>query len=161
MNMIKRISTVFCLCLCLSSCLFVVGQSTEGQTAFGSKVSKTEVMDVRNLVYQLKNTNAIEGATVSGKIVDVCKKKGCWMKLENPQGDAIHVMFKNYALFMPQDIIGKSVVMHGKAFVSTTSIDELRHYAEDAGKSKAEIRKINTPKKELRFEADGVEIITD
>jgi hypothetical protein len=35
-------------------------------------------------------------------------------------------------------------------------VAELQHYAEDAGKSKEEIAKINSPKTELTFVADGV-----
>jgi hypothetical protein len=35
----------------------------------------------------------------------------------------------------------------------------LRHYAEDAGKSKAEIAAITEPKREVSFEASGVLIL--
>ena len=44
----------------------------------------------------------------------------------------------------------------GKAFVKETSVEELKHYAEDAGKSKEEIAKITEPKLEMSFEASGV-----
>jgi hypothetical protein len=40
--------------------------------------------------------------------------------------------------------------------MKTTSVAELQHYAEDAGKSKEEIAKITEPKLELTFVADGV-----
>ena len=40
-----------------------------------------------------------------------------------------------------------------------TSVDELKHLAEDAGKSEAEIAKITEPKKEFKFLADGVVIV--
>ena len=43
-----------------------------------------------------------------------------------------------------------------KAFVKETSVKELQHYAEDAGKTKEEIAKIIAPKKEFAFEAKGV-----
>ena len=44
----------------------------------------------------------------------------------------------------------------GKTFKKTTSVAELKHLAEDAGKTKKEIKKIKAPKEEIRFEADGV-----
>jgi hypothetical protein len=47
-------------------------------------------------------------------------------------------------------------VFEGEAKVKTTSVAELRHYAEDAKKSKTEIMKITEPKRELTFVADGV-----
>jgi hypothetical protein len=46
--------------------------------------------------------------------------------------------------------------MRGTASINVTSVEELRHYAEDAKKSKEEIEKITEPKSELVFEADGV-----
>jgi hypothetical protein len=60
---------------------------------------------------------------------------------------------------MPKDLSGKQVVVDGYAFIETTSVDILRHYAEDAGKSKAEIEAIKEPLRELSFEAAGVMIL--
>ena len=57
---------------------------------------------------------------------------------------------------MPLDAQGKEVILEGKAFVQITPVEELQHYAEDAGKSKEEIAKITAPKKEFSFEANGV-----
>ena len=69
--------------------------------------------------------------------------------------DQIMVKFKDYGFFMPLNAEGE-VVMNGKAYVSETSVEELRHYAEDAGKSEEEIAAITDPKFEYGFEADGV-----
>jgi len=66
------------------------------------------------------------------------------------------VRFKDYGFFMPLDSQGKQVIVEGKAFVKITPVDELQHYAEDAGKSKEEIAKITEPRKEFAFEANGV-----
>jgi hypothetical protein len=57
---------------------------------------------------------------------------------------------------MPLDLAGKEVVMNGYAFKDVTSVDELKHYAEDEGLSQAEIDGITEPKKELKFMASGV-----
>ena len=66
------------------------------------------------------------------------------------------VKFKDYGFFMPKDIAGKEVIINGKAYVEEVSVDEQRHYAEDAGKTKEEIAKITEPKRTFSFEADGV-----
>ena len=66
------------------------------------------------------------------------------------------VKFKDYGFFMPKDIAGKRVVMDGYAFKEITPVDELRHYAEDEGKSPEEIAAIVEPKEELKFLAKGV-----
>jgi hypothetical protein len=50
-------------------------------------------------------------------------------------------------------------VLDGVAKVTTTSVEELKHYAEDGGKSKEEIEKITEPKKEIEFTAKGVLVV--
>ena len=92
---------------------------------------------------------------MTAKIIDVCEKKGCWMTLDIGQEKEVMVKFKDYGFFMPLDAKGE-VVVNGKAFVTETPVDELRHYAEDAGKSAEEIAAITAPKVELKFVADGV-----
>ena len=69
------------------------------------------------------------------------------------------VKFKDYGFFMPLDIVGKEVVLDGEASVKEVSVKQLKHYAEDAGKTKEEIAKIKEPKKELQFVAKGVLVL--
>jgi len=98
---------------------------------------------------------------VEGKVFEVCQKKGCWMTLKSdlPDQPEMRVTFKDYAFFMPKDLSGKRVVVEGYAYVETTSVDVLRHYAEDGGKSKEEIAAITEPKREVSFEAVGVIVL--
>ncbi len=95
-------------------------------------------------------------AKVEGTVESVCKVKGCWMKVKTGDGQTMRVTFKDYGFFVPKDIVGKTVVVEGTAETTTTPIADLRHYAEDAGKSKEEIAKITKPEKALTFVADGV-----
>ena len=101
-----------------------------------------------------------EGDTLNvkfaSKINTVCKSKGCWMNLDLGNEQESLVKFKDYGFFMPLNSDGREVIVNGKAFVNTTSIEELRHFAKDAGKSEEEIAKITEPKYTLSFEADGV-----
>ncbi|NOY48579.1 MAG: DUF4920 domain-containing protein [Chlorobi bacterium] len=92
---------------------------------------------------------------VSAKINEVCSTKGCWMKLDLGDNKEVMVRFKDYGFFMPLNAKG-DVIINGKAFITETSVEELRHYAEDAGKSKEDIVAINMPEKTYAFEADGV-----
>lgn len=96
---------------------------------------------------------------VTGEVVSVCKKKGCFMTLKLPNNETMFVNFKDYAFFMPEDIAGKKVVIDGFAERKTTSVKELKHQAEDAKKSAEQIAKIKKPKKEIVFEAKGVVIL--
>jgi Domain of unknown function (DUF4920) len=95
----------------------------------------------------------------TGKVLSVCQERGCWMKIERANGEAMMVKFKDYGFFMPKNIVGKEVVLDGEATVKETSVKQLKHYAGDAGKSKEEISKITSPKKELIFTAKGVLVL--
>jgi hypothetical protein len=70
--------------------------------------------------------------------------------------ETIMVRFKDYGFFMPLDAAGKEVIVAGKAFVKEVSVADLKHYAEDAGKSSDEIANITEPAMEFAFEANGV-----
>ena len=93
--------------------------------------------------------------TLKGNIKDVCSKKGCWMTLSMPNETDMMVRFKDYGFFVPLDASGE-VIVNGKAFFSETSIEDLRHYAEDAGASAEDIAAIVSSKVSYNFEADGV-----
>lgn len=93
---------------------------------------------------------------MTAKVNSVCQAKGCWIRLNLDDENEVMVKFKDYGFFMPKDITGKEVIVNGKAFVEEVSVDEQRHYAEDAGKTKDEIALITTPKRTYSFEADGV-----
>jgi hypothetical protein len=127
-------------------------------TSFGDKISNEKVVTSKEML--LKFEDMTFGDTINVKfaseIKEVCAAKGCWMKLPLTAEKEVMVRFKDYGFFMPLDSQGKEVVLEGKAFVQTTSVAELRHYAKDAGKSKEEIAAIITSKKEFSFEANGV-----
>ena len=129
--------------------------SSENYLVFGADFNQTEKAEKSSALY--KNIQSRDTVTTQlvGKINEVCQSKGCWMKV-NLSGDEVFVKFKDYGFFVPLDAAGKQVVMNGKAFVEELSVDEQKHYAMDKGASKEEIEKITSPKKTLRFEADGV-----
>ena len=103
-------------------------------------------------------TNYQRDIKIEGEILSSCPMKGCWMKIKSEQ-DTILVRFKDYGFFVPKKgIEGDKAIVHGKMSVETLSIDLLRHYAEDAGKTDEEINDIKEPKVSFTFLADGVYI---
>ncbi len=102
--------------------------------------------------------NAFEGK-VTGKVKEVCKSMGCWIKLENADGTTLMVKSKDHGFFMPQNLVGKTVVIEGTASVTEVTEAKRKHLAEDAGKSKAEIKKIKGAQKEVQFIAKGIEVL--
>ncbi len=103
----------------------------------------------------------MDNKNLSGKIISVCPKKGCWMNLKVDE-DTIFVKFKDYGFFVPKTgVESKFAFISGNISKDTISVERLRHYAEDAGKSSDEIEKIIAPQLRLSFLADGVAIKTN
>ena len=128
--------------------------------SFGREISNKEILSNDQVVETYKNLRVGDTLNMkfSATVNEVCQAKGCWMLLDIGAEEAM-VKFKDYGFFMPKNIVNKEVIVNGKAFVSEISIDEQRHYAEDAGKSDDEIAKIIEVKKTLSLEADGVLLI--
>jgi len=100
----------------------------------------------------------LDVSNVSGEILDVCPKKGCWMNVK-VNTDTVFVKFKDYGFFVPKTgIQGKKVLMTGEIFKDTISVERLKHYAEDAKKSKTEIDLITEPEYKINMIATGVAI---
>ncbi len=104
----------------------------------------------------------VDGAftgTLTGRVKEVCKTKGCWITLEKEDGTALMVKSKDHAFYMPQNLIGRTVVMEGTASVKEISESMRKHLAEDAGKGKEEISKIKGSEKKVEFIASGVKVL--
>ena len=79
------------------------------------------------------------------------------MSVALPGGNTMRVTFRDYGFFVPTSgAEGKQTIFEGTLRKSVTSVESLRHYAEDAGKSTEEINAITEPREELTFVADGV-----
>ncbi len=132
------------------------GQKSEMSLNFyGSKI---DLNGIEN--YELKKdkllNNPNKDVKIEGRIISTCPMKGCWMKM-NVHNDTLLVRFKDYGFFVPKTgSEGKAVIINGKISIDTLSVDQLRHYAEDAGKTKSEISLIIKPEITLSFLADGV-----
>ncbi len=150
---------ILCCILFASLCLSAQEpQSAAKGVTYGAGTAADGAIAASEVEGKIKAADKFTGR-VKGKVVTVCKEKGCWMKIETANGEPMMVKFKDYGFFMPKDIEGKEVVIDGEATVKETSVKQLRHYAEDAGKSKEEIEKIKAPKKEVIFVAKGVLVL--
>jgi hypothetical protein len=147
----------------LVAVLFTQIACAQAQTCYGdceivknSTAMSSERLSESCKAIQQNNTTVLENITITGTVEGVCQAKGCWATVKLPNGETMTIKFKDYAFFLPKDCASQKITCHGKMFMKTTSVAELKHLAEDAGKSKKEIKKIKQPKQEFRFEADGV-----
>ncbi len=121
--------------------------------------SEKNAVTPAKLNQQLQKKAKIENVAVKGKVTEVCDKKGCWMTIETENKEKFFVKMKDYAFFVPTALVGRNVVMEGNAETKIISVEEQKHYAEDAKKSKVEIAAITHPKEEIRFMANGIKVV--
>ena len=125
---------------------------------YGEKITADGAVNIADVAAKLDKTESID-TKIKAKIVDVCPKKGCWLKLQVNDSTTAMVKMKDYGFFLPVAAKGKTIVVDGEVKMKTTSVAELKHYAEDAKKSKEEIAAITKPEKEIRVTAKGILVV--
>jgi len=79
------------------------------------------------------------------------------MTLKTKDQQTIRVTFKGYGFFVPKSgVEGQLAIVRGIGMKKEQSVDKLRHFAEDEGKSAEEIALIVEPLVSYAFVADGV-----
>lgn len=124
--------------------------------SYGAEITPDGAVSTANFAKMMSTTDSM-AVKVECEIITSCTKKGCWMTVQMPDGKDMMVRFKDYGFFVPtKGLEGKHAVLQGYATKEVVDVPTLRHYAEDAGKSKEEIEKITEPEHNLMFLADGV-----
>ena len=149
------------LIVVMSFGLLVMAQPPKGPANKGMTFGESTTADGAISISNLTSTVTSEKETavkVKGTVTDVCTMEGCWIKVQSPDGKMM-VKMKDHAFVVPLDLNGKEVIINGSASMKVTSVKELQHYAEDAGKSKEEIAKITEAKKEIILNAKGILVL--
>jgi len=133
------------------------GEANVGDV-YGAKVSAKKAKPIAAVAASLDGNEPVK-AKVIGKVVDVCSKKGCWATVELENGQTAMIKMKDYGFFLPTAVKGKMVVLDGEMQKVVTPVSELKHFAEDAKKSQAEIDAITQPKEEISFTAKGIRVV--
>ena len=126
--------------------------------SFGSKFKENKALTKEEMLKKYKSMKKGDTLAVQfkSKIKDVCKKKGCWMAMDLANEKESFVRFKDYGFFVPLNADNSNAIVTGRAYLDVITVDELKHYAKDGGKSEEEISKITEPKITYAFQADGV-----
>ena len=128
--------------------------SQSDSSYYGEKISSSDLQQLSKIDFN----NEVIQTKLEGEIISTCPKKGCWIEMKIDDKD-VFVKFKDYGFFVPKSgMEGKKAIVQGLASIDTLSIEDLKHYAEDAGKSKSEIEKIISPEIKISFLAKGVVI---
>ncbi len=132
----------------------------DNMKSYGTQITPEGAISTADFVKAMSAQDSLE-TKLDAEIISSCVVKGCWMDVKLPDGSPMKVRFVDYGFFVPkQGLEGKRAILQGTATRETFDVATLRHYAEDAGKSKEEIDRITEPKHTLTFLAEGV-LITE
>lgn len=132
----------------------------DGTKSYGAEITPDGAISTAEFWSQMADKESME-TKIESEVITSCTVKGCWMDVKLPDGSPMKVRFVDYGFFVPkQGLEGKRAILQGTASRETFDVATLRHYAEDAGKSKEEVEKITEPKHVLTFLAEGV-LITE
>ncbi len=135
--------------------------ASPGTGKFGAPVSAAGPVLAATAVLADSSKYDDKDLKLTGTVSGACQKKGCWMTLGGgePGAQTIRVTFKDYGFFVPKDCLGKKAVVEGHFKVTTMSVAEAQHYAEDAAKEGAPVKKVTEPQKTYAMVATGVELM--
>ncbi len=156
----KKLFSLALVFICLSAVAQEASEikSAEKGVIYGTTIIVTgDAINPNDLQAKLVN-NVFEGK-ITGKVKEVCKAMGCWITLEKSDGTTLMVKSKDHSFFMPQNLTGKTVLIEGTASIKEVTEEKRKHLAEDAGKSKKEIKKIKGAEKQVQFIASGVQVL--
>ena len=138
----------------------VIEEVTVEISMHGAEITEEGAISTTEFLAQFEGKEVLE-TKISGTIEEVCSKKGCWMTMNLNDDKDMRVTFKDYEFFVPLDAGGKQTIIQGTATMDTTTVEMLKHYAEDAGDSQEEIDAIVEDEYNYAFEATGVLVIEE
>jgi len=80
---------------------------------YGDKVNPYGALNINDVVAKLNGGSEFNDVKIQAKVLEVCPKKGCWLKLELKDGTTATVKMKDYGFFLPVAAEGKIGVIDG------------------------------------------------
>jgi hypothetical protein len=161
-TLMKNILMLSCSLLIFISCKNEqkkpIVENEVSYASFGEKIGANDALSAEEMLERYQSLKPGDTVEVKFKttINEVCKKKGCWMTMELGKDKEAFVKFKDYGFFVPKNADKSEAIVSGKAFMDSISVNDLRHYAKDGGKSEKEIAQITAPEVKYSFQANGV-----
>jgi hypothetical protein len=154
MNLIKFVFYAFlAFFMILSGC----NSDKNSLQTFGEAVDTIKAIPASELANSMGDQASLN-TTISGKVVNVCKAEGCWIKLDLGEDEPLMVRMFDHSFTVTENVEGKFAFVVGQAHYDTLTVEKLQDYAKDEGASPEEIAAITKPELELVFEAKGVAV---
>lgn len=156
----KKLAFITTTVLLITSCNNTKTNNIELGESYGPhKVDTSLAVSVSEMMTCYNKKEEKFEFTFKSKISEICTKAGCWVNIDKGNGETFMVRFKNHFTIPSKTKLGTEAYIHGFAYYDSIAVEQLQHFANDAGKSKEEIAKITQPKYEMGFEADGIVLV--
>lgn len=133
------------------------GSQNELGKSYGPvQVDVKKAISVSDMMNDFESKSGRVEYTFEAELKEVCSKAGCWVNIDKGNGQTFMVRFKDHFTIPTETPVGTGAYLHGYAYRDTVSVEMLKHFAEDAGKSQEEIERIVMPEYKTGFEADGI-----
>ena len=107
-------------------------ESTDAYETFGAPLPAADALTLAAVLGDAEQY-ADADVQITAKVKQVCQKKGCFFVAQDGPHIA-RVSFKDYGFFVPTDISGRTVTLHGVLKRNELSEAQAEHFSKDAGK---------------------------
>jgi hypothetical protein len=144
--------------------LLLVGTAlSAGKKKYGKEITVKEMTKISAIVAEPEKFNG-KRVKVQGPIVDVCKERGCWIKIaSDKEFESIRFKVDDGVIVFPLEIKGQNAVAEGVVSVRTISVEEQiksgKKMAEEEGTTFDE-KSVTGPKTVLMIKGEGAQVDT-
>jgi hypothetical protein len=132
-----------------------------GQKRYGKDLTlkeKTKISDILASPEKFKGKRVL----VEGPVVDVCKERGCWIKIgSDKEFESVRIKVDDGVIIFPLDAKGKTAQAEGVVSVRTFSVEDLIKQGEEQAKeedTKFDPSSVKGPKTIIQIKGEGAVI---
>ncbi len=139
--------------------LLITGESDAGtKRKFGKQLTLKESVKISTILAHPESYNG-KKVRVEGPIVDVCKERGCWIKIGSDKDfESIRFKVDDGVIVFPVDIKGKRAIAEGVISVKTLTKEQMikreEEFANEEGKT-FDASTITTGKTTVMLKGEG------
>ncbi len=142
--------------------LFVAGSLFGGaKKKYGTELTLKQTTKISEIVANPDKFNG-KKVLVSGPIVDVCKERGCWIKVgSDKEFESIRFKVQDGVIVFPLDLKGKNAVAEGVVSVRKISVEDQIKSGEEMAKEEGttfDRSTVTGVKTVLQIKGEGAEV---
>ncbi|NUN68983.1 MAG: DUF4920 domain-containing protein [Bacteroidetes bacterium] len=147
----------------LIALLVTVAAQAGGKKNYGKELTVKETSKISDIIAAPEKFNG-KRVKVKGPIVDVCKERGCWIKLgSDKEFESIRFKVDDGVIVFPLDLKGSNAVAEGVVSVRTVSVEDQiksgKKMAAEEGTTFDE-KSVTGPKTILQIKGEGAQVET-